>query len=90
MPPELVTLIGEVSKVLGPTGVLAAVMFYMWLKNRRNGKLNSGPSSSLADHDILIRIETNVDNMKDDIAEIKGDVKDLNEKLHSHQHFSAS
>lgn len=81
MPPEMITLIGEVSKVLGPTGVLSAVMFYMWLKSKRNGKSDSIPST---DHDILIRIETNVDNIKADVSEINGDVKDLIKDSHTH------
>ncbi len=84
MSPEVAALLGEVSKVLGPTGVLSAVMFYMWLKARRNGKSESAPSSSLADHDILIEIKTDVGNIKTDVAETKGDVKGLMKDSHIH------
>ncbi len=84
MSPEILTLIEKVGVIVGPTGVLAIVIFAMWLRARRNGKSEDAPASSLADHDVLIRIETNVDNIKTDVAETKSDVKDLIRDSHTH------
>lgn len=84
MPPEVLPLIERIGVIVGPTGVLAIVLFYMWLKARRNSRSEEAPASSLADHDVLIEIRANVGNIKTDVAETKGDVKDLIRDSHTH------
>jgi len=83
MPPEVLSLVEKVGVIVGPTGVLAIVLFGMWLRSKHNGK-SQAPSLSLADHDVLIRIEANVDNIKTDVAEINIDVKALIKDSHTH------
>lgn len=80
---ELVPLVTDLAKTLGPTGALATVIFSMWFKNR-NGKSEKAPSSSIADHDALIRIETNVDTIMSTVAVVETDVKALIKDSHVH------
>jgi len=83
MPPEISALIGQVGTIVGPIGVLSIVLFAMWLKARRNGK-SAAPSSSMADHDVLIRIDTKVDLITDTVTVVESDVKALIKDSHIH------
>ncbi len=83
MSPEIVSLVGQVGTIVGPTGVLAIVLFGMWIRTKRNGK--EAPASSLADHDVLIRIDTKVDNITATIEVVETDVKALIKDSHVHK-----
>ena len=82
MSPEILSLIEKVGVIVGPTGVLAIVLFGMWLRTKRNGK--EAPASSLADHDVLIRIDTKVDLITDTVTVVEADVKALIKDSHIH------
>jgi len=85
MPPESIALVEKLAVIVGPAGVLSIVMFYIWLKNRRNGNQRSEIHQVINnEHDILIRMETNIENIKEDVAETKVDVKGLMKDSHIH------
>ena len=86
MPPESIALIEKLAVIVGPVGVLAIILFFIWLRYKRNGNNHRSEIHEVIhnDHDILIRIETNVDNIKEVIAEVKDDVKGLMKDSHIH------
>ena len=86
---DLPSVITEAAKTLGPTGALATVIFSMWFRSiKRNGKTDEGRSEVrrviTEDHDVITTMAANVTNIKDDIAEVKGDVKGLMKDSHTH------
>lgn len=86
---DLIPVMTEAAKTLGPTGALAGVLFTMWFRSmKRNGKPDEARSEVrkiiAEDHDVLTRIETNVQNITEDITEIKSDVKGLIKDSHTH------
>ncbi len=86
---ELVPLVTEIAKTFGPTGALGTVIFSMWFKNRNGGHSTENARAATGqvineDHDVITTMAANVTNIKDDIAEVKGDVKGLLKDSHTH------
>lgn len=82
--------LAPIATALGPTGVLATVLFSMWIRNKRNGHKPDEARNAIhevinQDHDTLIRIETIVGDSQKDIDEVKSDVKGLLKDSHTHR-----
>ena len=70
----------QVLAALGPLGVL--VLAVVWMLSRR--KENGAQSTRSKVLDTVVKIDTQVDHLIDDVAEVKEDIREVRSGLQEH------